>query len=217
MKVLKSSTGFTIVELLVSIVIIGILATVAVNAVSDAIDRASNVRTIAGISSYRDAIIAYGLENNDYPWQWNSCVGVGYEDVTGDGIGDCVWPESRAWGTAENATFVQPLADILGTSEIINDDVHNWFSERTAGAVLLYDDFDNFRIDGQWADNRHFLRYHLNGHETNCGFDTISYTTGLTNEFIRNSGNPYSLTSSSQDTTLCIVELPGVGPGDSRN
>ena len=199
--------GFTIIELLVVIVIVGIVSSLAINGVASARDRASNVRTISGISSYRDAIIAYAVDNSDYPWDWNTCLGLGYEDVSGDGIGDCVWPADRTWGTPENEFFMNRIAEYAGTSEPVNDDENTWFSERSAGALLLYDDFDTFMIDGEAAENRHYIRYNLKGHETDCGFPALG-VDGYWLNFITENPNSYTLTSATQNSTLCLIELP---------
>jgi prepilin-type N-terminal cleavage/methylation domain-containing protein len=76
----KNTSGFTIVELLIVIVIIGILATVTILAYNGVQQRARNQQTVAAVGSYTKALISYATENGTYPPFRSplSCLGVGY-------------------------------------------------------------------------------------------------------------------------------------------
>lgn len=63
----KKQTGFTIVELLIVIVVIGILAAISIVAYSGIQDRAENARLQAGMSSLNKAIQLFYSENGTYP------------------------------------------------------------------------------------------------------------------------------------------------------
>lgn len=76
----KQSSGFTIVELLIVIVVIGILATIAVVAYNGIQERARNQQTAAAVGSYAKAMMLYAAENGAYPpnsGPW-PCIGTGY-------------------------------------------------------------------------------------------------------------------------------------------
>ena len=59
--------GFTIVELLIVIVVIGILAAITIVAFNGVSDRANNTRTEDAVSKFRRALIMYATENGQYP------------------------------------------------------------------------------------------------------------------------------------------------------
>ncbi len=59
--------GFTLVELMVVIVIIGLLATIVLVSVRPAIDRASVTKARADISQIEQAVEMYYLDNRRYP------------------------------------------------------------------------------------------------------------------------------------------------------
>lgn len=72
---LAKQKGFTIVELLVVIVIIGILAAVVVAAYNGIQDRANNQKTESAVNAYRKALIQYATINGAYPITANACLG----------------------------------------------------------------------------------------------------------------------------------------------
>ncbi len=63
----ESSSGFTIVELLIVIVVIGILAAVTVVAFSNAQTRAKNSSTQASLKQVQKLVEMYAVENGSYP------------------------------------------------------------------------------------------------------------------------------------------------------
>lgn len=86
----KNGRGFTIVELLIVIVIIGILATLVIMTFAGVQKRARNTKTIANVRAYYNMIEAYYTTNGYYPATPNEgqgtvtmvCLGLGYEDGT---------------------------------------------------------------------------------------------------------------------------------------
>lgn len=80
--------GFTIVELLIVIVVIGILAAITIVAYNGIQSRANNQKTISAVSAYTKAFLQYAAENGVYPPSRSPlpCLGTGYTcDGTTDG------------------------------------------------------------------------------------------------------------------------------------
>lgn len=77
--------GFTIVELLIVIVVIGILAAITIVAYNGIQTKARNQQMVAAASQAYKAISAYVVDNGSYPSSTSvSCVGSGYPiDTTG--------------------------------------------------------------------------------------------------------------------------------------
>jgi len=73
----KKQTGFTIVELLIVIVVIGILAAITIVAYNGIQNRANSTHVVSLVRSYVTAISAYNAENGAYP-TGTSCLGAGY-------------------------------------------------------------------------------------------------------------------------------------------
>lgn len=79
----KKQTGFTLVELLIVIVIIGILASISVVAYTGIQQRAHNVAQLSDMKNVITAMELYGISNGQYPPAPASsdggfCVGTGY-------------------------------------------------------------------------------------------------------------------------------------------
>jgi prepilin-type N-terminal cleavage/methylation domain-containing protein len=81
MKLQKpTQKGFTIVELLVVIVVIGVLASITIVAYNGVQARAGNAKTVAAVKAYRDALIQYAIDNGEYPPYSPTCLGTDYPD-----------------------------------------------------------------------------------------------------------------------------------------
>jgi len=60
-------TGFTLIELMIVVAIIGIIAAIAIPNLLNAIDRGKQKRTMADLRSVGTAIESYSIDNNVYP------------------------------------------------------------------------------------------------------------------------------------------------------
>lgn len=95
--------GFTIVELLIVIVVIGILAAITIVAYNGIQTRASNTQTVDAVGSFVEAYHLYAIDNGDYP-QLTGCLGEDYPApgnrcLAQDGTGYC-WGTGGAVSTA---------------------------------------------------------------------------------------------------------------------
>lgn len=103
----KSIRGFTIVELLIVVVVIGILAAIVTVAYTGITSQANNAKTVAAVNSWVKAIRLYEVENGSLPAA-NSCLGT---TTTYDGIGAC-W--SSGW--LVQSSFLTLMAPYIGSS-----------------------------------------------------------------------------------------------------
>ena len=63
----RSQEGFTLIELMVVILIIGLLATIVVQNLRGATDKAKRIKAEADISALKTALDRYYLDNGSYP------------------------------------------------------------------------------------------------------------------------------------------------------
>src|SRR5687768_13912577 len=81
MRLRKSDqAGFTIIELLIVIVVIGILSTLALAAYSGVQDRAHNASRLSEINAWRKLFERYKIQNSTYPLMPDGgyCLGTGF-------------------------------------------------------------------------------------------------------------------------------------------
>jgi general secretion pathway protein G len=66
-KLLKSEAGFTLVELLIVLMVLGILATIAIPRFKDMSGKANQVKMKSELKQVQTALELYYAENNEYP------------------------------------------------------------------------------------------------------------------------------------------------------
>lgn len=74
----KSTSGFTIVELLIVIVVIGVLAAISIVAFNGVQNRAEVSKTASAISAYAKALTLYKSDIGTYPTAGAMCLGEDY-------------------------------------------------------------------------------------------------------------------------------------------
>jgi general secretion pathway protein G len=67
MRRAQNSKGFSLIELLITLVVIGIIAAIAIPNLVGAIDRGKQKRTLADMRTVGTAIEAYAVDNSLYP------------------------------------------------------------------------------------------------------------------------------------------------------
>lgn len=196
---LQNQRGFTIVELLVVIVVIGILASVTVVAYNGIQDRAKNAARLANVKQITQlARIArsrvpfmdmMNSMNNDGPGSWyRACLGTNYPDLNGDGVGDCGMYGSTPY-VSESAAFNTILQN---AGEIPKMHV-NPVAKADDGDIV-YGPY----IGSAWVDDSYVLlvEYLLHGNAQDCKMAPLLYYSASTPTFTAPSGqaSKYSVT-----------------------
>lgn len=121
---LKTQYGFTIVELLIVIVVIGILAAISIVSYNGIQDRASNASKTSAITSAIKTVELYKAASNDIlPWMPSGtpgevCIG-GVDDYPAEGVfeaGECVvFTEGTSrWSIRVSSDFNNSINNMLG-------------------------------------------------------------------------------------------------------
>ena len=134
----KNTSGFTIVELLIVIVVIGILAAIVIVAYSGAQSRARNSQIKSGVVTYQKALNLYATLNNSYPSS-SGCLGANY-------------PSNNCWvgpsgNYSVNATLDTNLATVISTKPSLSTNVLQiTASDQRLGALYRYTSAADIKI-----------------------------------------------------------------------
>ena len=177
----KNNRGFTIVELLVVIVVIGILAAITIVAFNGIRERAANAAVIAGAQQAQKTLDLYTQQEGSYPTTTsNYCLTVDNRCKATDGSDI----------TLSNASLITTLAK----SGNLPSSVPN-------PAGLRYSYQSGRTLDG--APMPGAIVYKLTGVNTNCGVRTVASSGGTVNYIYTTT----SYSSSSSTETICIIPL----------
>ena len=184
---MKKDYGFTIVELLVVIVVVGILAAISVVAYNSVQQRANNAAIISAASNTIKLVQAYMASEGDYPVPTNAtlvfCV------TTSTGCHDYASSHGSSAAFDANITVVgQPPRSVPGSGETH----YGILGTHWRGNAFLIE------------NGGFYITYYLQGVQQQCGlgpvlnssvaaYVTNGYTTGNTN---------------STGKTLCHVHVP---------
>lgn len=153
----QKQTGFTIIELLIVIVVIGILAAITIVAYNGVQQRSRNVQVIAGVNAYVKAFVNYSTLNAAYPTNWG-CLGVNYPG------GQCWTGVDGTFGI--DATLDANIATVINAKPILATSLMSIGIANDMRAGALYQASPTPRIV-----------YYLAGASQNCG---IAGATGTT-------------------------------------
>jgi general secretion pathway protein G len=118
----RQEDGFTLVELMVVMLIIGVLATVAIPIFSASIKSAKEAALKEDLHVLRDAIDSYTMDKNKAPQSLDDLVQNGYLKVIPE---DPMTHSRETWVTASDDTY----ADLDQTEPGVND-VHSGSEEQ---------------------------------------------------------------------------------------
>lgn len=134
----KNTSGFTIVELLIVIVVIGILAAIVIVAYSGAQSRARNSQIKSGVVAYQKALNLYATLNNSYPNN-SGCLGANYP------LNNCWVGPSGNYSV--NATLDTNLATVMSTKPSLSTNVLQiTASDQRLGALYRYTSAADIKI-----------------------------------------------------------------------
>jgi len=178
----KKQKGFTIVELLIVIVVIGILAAITIVAFNGVTTKAENTKTVNSVAAYGKAVTGYAAVNSAYPNFAYPCLGssgTNCGNVT-DGTGACTGIGS----TNYNASFDTAIKTIASSLPGASTQTMNCNGKSYAGAFYGTTD----------AGKNASITYFLKG-DVPCG--AILITTGTTRlQF--------------SETTVCYYNFPSL-------
>lgn len=97
----RKQTGFTIVELLIVIVVIGVLAAITIATFNGVQARSENTKTVNAVTAYARAIRSYATVNSAYPIFAYPCLGPSTADCANvtDSTGACNGAGAASYNT----------------------------------------------------------------------------------------------------------------------
>lgn len=138
-------SAFTIVELLIVVVIIGVLATVVIVAYSTTVRNANNSQTVSAVVAHVKSLRQYATDNGGWPASvsWR-CVGDGYVAKDGFGATEC----GQVAGTCVSAA----VSCTSSTNSAYNTAIRKYFNDSsipTPSQQVVNYNGTNYR--GAWA------------------------------------------------------------------
>ena len=113
MLTMQRQRGFTIVELLIVIVVIGILAAITIVAFNGIQTKAENTKTVSAVAAWAKAIRMFEAERGTWPAN-NSCLGASTTYDAGVYAGRCWPPNTSGWTV--NSAFLTEMSPYIGSS-----------------------------------------------------------------------------------------------------
>lgn len=201
----KTSSGFTIVELLIVIVIIAILAAITIVAYNGIQQRTQNAQRVAAAKEWQKIITTYTAVNSKYPFtgSWHSCLGSGYEtswDANPDQ--DCAWSNNikHPSTTTDNAFATIATAPSFPASRLTIG------GSAFSGGISLRA-LETLDPTGAAITNYPTLIYWLTGNNQDCVLRPV--TVVVTGGIATSSSATFSYNDG--PSTFCRIALPDPG------
>ncbi len=107
-------TGFTIVELLIVIVVIGILAAITIVAYNGVQQKATNAARVSEIRQWQTFLLAYNSQNDTYPFTSGGyCLGEGFPTYSTAPTGGC-WDANMTSSHYDQNASINTLMKTMG-------------------------------------------------------------------------------------------------------
>lgn len=200
---MRGRSGFTIVELLIVIVVIGILAAITIVAFNGVQQRANNTAKYQAAASYEKSLQLYATEHNGYPSMGagSVCLGAGYTVRSPDTVGSCGGSD---YTTKEDAIFNTAMQEVLASFPEANNKVVAKQDGVTFVGITLTN-WSGFTVDGE--SHPYVMQFVLEGRDQDCKvphvvqmvdgeWGNFTYATSQKNTFYDNV------------STTCAVVLP---------
>lgn len=206
----ERKNGFTIVELLVVIVVIGILASVVVVAYTGIQNRTLNSIILSSASQYSSALRSYLAANDAYPPMPSEatpgaddrvCLGIGYTDHTNDSIPDC---GNSDYPSLEYQPFNDALKTIVNLPLASDKTIPTPYQSSTFTGITFIRD-DNFTLNGE--NNPYYMMYVLIGANQNCQLSVVEQNSD-SDPFPHTKPSSQAWSWSDSTSTMCVVAMP---------
>jgi prepilin-type N-terminal cleavage/methylation domain-containing protein len=144
----KTTTGFTIVELLIVIVVIAILAAISIVSFTGIQDRAEASKTASAINAYKKGLEMYKAAKGEYPVTGAMCLGEDYDAFTGQTVPSCRYSTSPI-AMAGNAAGRNKLKEFMGdnlpmpSKKFVLNGTGEWVGGHFYGSTY------NYKLDGK--------------------------------------------------------------------
>ena len=157
--------GFTIVELLIVVVVIGILAAIVTVAYTGITQRAENTKTVTGVNQAIKLLSLYKVTNGIYPNPGVTyvCLGSGYTSQVCSTTTNGTTPQA-----SENSTFAAALRSVGSLPQLSTKQLTLISGQVNAGGTF------------QW--NNSMIRYSLDGANASCDAGGTAYNYGNVTE-----------------------------------
>ena len=189
----NKNTGFTIVELLIVIAVIGILAGITVVAYNGVSQRATNTSIISTAKNSINLIHSYIGATGKYPHSSDSCL------VPIQGSTTC------HYGTGDRSVSSLLASELskFGTLPTSVPDVGHTGTNYVDSVSYIYDNNRTFNGVAQPV----VVSYSLKGVNQQCGVPNVSSVNAAT---MTTSTTGYTVGNyASQGNTMCVISVPG--------
>jgi prepilin-type N-terminal cleavage/methylation domain-containing protein len=188
----QKQSGFTIVELLIVIVVIGILAALVLNTFSGAQAKARNAQAASTVRTYKAALMQYAVDYGKYPGNstTSGCLGEGY------GYG--------CWPAGNSDTFNDAIRPYMSNADPLpraNDNPIEYFGTRS-GAAFHYS--TGYTLNGN--PNPWTIVYFLEGAEPCPVGPVAGYSSGWQSMTLP-AGRDYTERYQGKNT-MCVIPMP---------
>ncbi len=195
--------GFTIVEIIIVIIVIGVLAGLVMNMVNSVQVRARNTQRTDTVKKYMTALALYVAENDAYPAITTGntvCLGENYADVSGNSIGDCRYLSGTS--SEVDSAFNDQLRTYFGEELVDVSNVavtHNPSGGAFLGAV--YSNNSALMVAGE--SRPHHIFFLLEGEQQDCTVGN-ALSGSWPNLTVSSTGYNWS----NNGATACTISLP---------